>query len=295
MDKDLETIGAHCQYTYCNQLDFLPFRCESCKHTFCLDHRTETAHKCVCAGAWAAARRKASETTTTNGPPQSGKPTPATATQCSHPQCKTYINTFSAVGVACETCNRQYCLKHRLGEEHSCATLVPLGARPASLVNIQKQKALGALSTFRTLLSNRKNKPGAASLRGREAPISSAVVTLADVRRTAKGDVKIPADKRLYLYVEAEAATTSSKLPAGNFFYNKEWSVGRMLDEAAKGLQVQNVNNRGGGEKEMLRVYHVQGGRLLEFGEKAGAGLLNGNTIVLLRGVGPAVPDLIAV
>ncbi|MCJ1314756.1 hypothetical protein MMC15_000068 [Xylographa vitiligo] len=294
MDKDLEAIGAHCQYTYCNQLDFLPFRCESCKHTFCLDHRTETAHKCARAGEWAAARRKATEAST-NGTSSNGRPTPATGTQCSHPQCKTYINTLSAVAVACQTCNRQYCLKHRLREEHACATLVPLGARPASLVNIQKQKALGALDTFRALIANRKKSGERTALDGRKAPTSSTVVTLADIRRSAKGDAKIPADKRLYLHVEAEAATTNAKLPAGNFFYNKEWSVGRMLDEAAKGLQVQNVNNRGGGEKEKLRVYHVQGGRLLEFGEKVGVGLLSGNTIVLLRGVGPAVPDLIAV
>ncbi|MCJ1284573.1 hypothetical protein MMC26_003906 [Xylographa opegraphella] len=295
MDKDLEAIGAHCQYTYCNQLDFLPFRCESCKHTFCLDHRTETAHKCAHAGEWAAARRKAVETTSKTGTPLAGKPTPATGTQCSHPQCKTYINTLSAVGVACQTCNRQYCLKHRLREEHACATLTPLGARPASLVNIQKQKALGALDTFRTLIANRKKGVDRPALVGRKAPTSSTVMTLADIRRSAKGDAKIPVDKRLYLHVEAEAATTDAKLPAGNFFYNKEWSVGRMLDEAAKGLQVQNVNNRGGGEKEKLRVYHVQGGRLLEFGEKVGVGLLSGNTIVLLRGVGPAVPDLITV
>lgn len=68
-----------------------------------------------------------------------------------------------------------------------------------------------------------------------------------------------------------------------------------MLDEAAKGLQVENVNNRGGGEVQKLRVYHVEGGRLLEFGEKLSEGLVNANTVVLLRGVGPAVPDLIAV
>ena len=66
-----------------------------------------------------------------------------------------------------------------------------------------------------------------------------------------------------------------------------------MLDEAAKGLQIQNVNNRGGGEEEKLRVFHVEGGRLLEFGEKIGEGVVSGNTLVLLRGVGPAVPDLI--
>jgi AN1-type zinc finger protein 1 len=36
-----------------------------------------------------------------------------------------------------------------------------------------------------------------------------------------------------------------------------------------------------------LRVYHVEGGRLLEFSEKLGKSLQSGNTVVLLRGVGP--------
>ena len=293
MDKDLEAIGAHCQYTYCNQLDFLPFRCESCKNTFCLDHRTESAHKCGHAGEWAAARRKGTENTTSSG---NGKPTLATATQCSHPQCKTHINTFSSVGVSCQICNRQYCLKHRLREDHSCATLTPLGARPATPVNTQAQKAQAALSRLR-LWGKEKAAAAAASpyVRAPPKPSSAAAKAqaLSNIRKNAKGDSKIPADKRVYLHVEAEATTTASKLPSGDFFYNKEWSVGRMLDEAARGLQVQNVNNRGGGEEEKLRVFHVEGGRLLEFGEKVGAGLGSGNTVVLLRGVGPAVPDLI--
>lgn len=28
---DVEAIGAHCQLPFCHQLDFLPFRCESCR------------------------------------------------------------------------------------------------------------------------------------------------------------------------------------------------------------------------------------------------------------------------
>ena len=66
-----------------------------------------------------------------------------------------------------------------------------------------------------------------------------------------------------------------------------------MLDEAAKALQVQNVNNRGGGEEQRLRVFHVEAGRLLEFGERVGEGCGDGNTVVLLRGVGPAGGDMI--
>lgn len=28
---DVEAIGAHCQLEYCHVLDFLPFKCQSCK------------------------------------------------------------------------------------------------------------------------------------------------------------------------------------------------------------------------------------------------------------------------
>ena len=124
-------------------------------------------------------------------------------------------------------------------------------------------------------------------------PATARALEVNKLKKEAKGEAKVPVEKRVYLHVEAESTTTTSKIPSGVFFYNKEWSVGRMLDEAAKALQVENKNNRGGGEETRLRVFHVEGGRLLEFAEKVGQSLHDGNTIVLLRGVGPAVPDLI--
>jgi hypothetical protein len=114
-----------------------------------------------------------------------------------------------------------------------------------------------------------------------------------DLKRTAKGDASVPQDKRVYLHVEASADTTKAKFPTGKFYYNKDWTVGRVLDMAAKSLQVQNVNNRGGGEEEKLRVFHVEGGRLLKFSEKIGEPCQTGNMIVLLRGVGSGEVDLI--
>lgn len=32
---DVEAVGAHCQMEYCHVLDFLPFRCESCRGYVC--------------------------------------------------------------------------------------------------------------------------------------------------------------------------------------------------------------------------------------------------------------------
>lgn len=129
-----------------------------------------------------------------------------------------------------------------------------------------------------------KPKPSSAAAR---------LIAVNELKKTAKGDEKLAPEKRVYLYVEAEAATTSAKFPKGQLFYSKDWVIGRLLDAAAKSLQVTNVNNQGMEEKDKLRVFHVEGGRLLEFNEKVGGALVSGNTIVLLRGVGPAVPDLI--
>lgn len=293
-DKDLEAIGAHCNYTYCNQLDFLPFRCESCKATYCLEHRTETAHECAHAGEWAKAKRKAESGASTTSAVGGGQRLQAAPTQCSHPICKTNINTLNSVGVGCPTCNRQYCLKHRLKEDHACSTLPPLGARQISIANAQAQSMDKAKSALARLRVWGKEKQAAVTPKPKPSSAASRAVALINLKKTAKGDEKIPAEKRVYLHVEAEAATTTSKLPKGDFWYNKEWSIGRMLDAAAKHLQVQNINNRGGGEEEKLRVFHVEGGRLLDFGEKLENVVVNCNMVVLLRGVGPAAADAVA-
>jgi len=123
---------------------------------------------------------------------------------------------------------------------------------------------------------------------------ATAQVELNALKKTAKGEASVPQEKRIYLHVEASADTTKAKYPTGKFFYNQDWTVGRVLDMAAKSLQVQNVNNHGGGEEEKLRVFHVEGGRLLKFSEKIGEPCKSGNMIVLLRGVGSGeAPDLI--
>ncbi|CAD0095564.1 unnamed protein product, partial [Aureobasidium vineae] len=290
---DVEAIGAHCQMTFCHQLDFLPFKCESCKGKYCLDHRSETAHSCPNAGAWARARADQQRSTYTPSP----KPSVLThESQCSEPSCKTLINTALVPGVECDSCNGSYCLKHRLRESHDCAKLAPIGARA------NKEKGLNALAKLRAWGQAKQKTMTAATTSTATKPSTSSAKPLtaaqrvratADLKKNAKGDAKVPMEKRIYINVEASADTTKAKHPTGQFFYSQEWSIGRILDLAATSLQVENLNNRVDGEADKLRVFHVEGGRLLDFGEKLGAAVKTGNTLVLLRGVGPPVPDLI--
>ncbi|KAI1618148.1 hypothetical protein EDD36DRAFT_425740 [Exophiala viscosa] len=285
MDRDVEAIGRHCEFAYCHQLDFLPFHCDSCNHTFCLDHRTETAHQCPRAGEWARSRRRNSVGRPTTNTPSPGRPNASNATQCSDPKCKTFINTLQNTGVHCPQCNRNYCLKHRMREDHDCKNLIPLGARPIDIaMQSNKDKIKSGFGRLKSWTTTKQD-----SLMPKPKPSSRAaqLAALNTLKKNAKGDDKLEAEKRVYLHVEAEAASTMSKLPRADLFFSQEWSVGRLLDEAAKRLQVANVNNRVETEEQRLRVYHVEGGRLLEFSEKVGKALIGGNTVVLLRGVGP--------
>ena len=187
-------------------------------------------------------------------------------------------------------------------EDHNCKNLIPLGARPSNLLQKQRERGVSALSKLKMWAAEQrrlKDEKDAKKSKGvfgfgktqsREQRNQAEVNAL---KKVAKGDASVPQEKRVYLLVEASADTTKAKFPTGKFYYNKDWTVGRVLDMAAKALQVQNVNNRGGGEEEKLRVFHVEGGRLLKFSEKIGDPCKSGNMIVLLRGVGSGEPDLI--
>ncbi|KAI1447816.1 AN1-type zinc finger protein [Annulohypoxylon stygium] len=293
MDKDTTAdatlIGKHCQLEYCNQLDFLPFFCQSCKKTFCLDHRTESAHKCAHAGAWAERKRAAQLARPSAG---EGKRMRDLVSQkpCAAPECKTVVGTSLVPGVHCQGCNRDYCLKHRLREEHDCQNLVPIGARPAQFDVAEQTRS--AFSRLKAWGAAKRETASRALPKPKPTTASARLVAVNKLKKTAKGDAKLAPEKRVYLYVEAEAETTTARNYKGEFFYSKDWVVGRVLDAAAKSLQIENVNNQSSSERDKLRVFHVEGGRVLEFNEKVGSALVSGNTIVLLRGIGPP-PDLI--
>ncbi|KAJ5473312.1 hypothetical protein N7475_002878 [Penicillium sp. IBT 31633x] len=294
-DTDLEALGRHCQYEYCGQLDFLPFRCESCHSTYCLDHRSETAHQCPREGEWARRRNGTSGTSNENRRAPE-KPSIYNSEKCAHVQCKTLINTLKDPAVRCPQCNREYCLKHRLREEHECAKITPLGARqgngasPNDTIKSMfarvrtwgrdKQQA-AASGTLLPTLPKMKPKPNSPAAR---------VVAVNNLKRSAKGDASIPADKRLYLHTVGTAETQAAEPPSGDFFFDSRWKVGRVLDDAAKKLRVQNLNNRVDGEESKLRIFHVESGSFLEFSDAIGAGKVKqGDTIVLLRGAGTVI------
>lgn len=44
---EFPSVGAHCDAPSCQSLDFLPYRCTFCQHTFCSPHRLPADHACT--------------------------------------------------------------------------------------------------------------------------------------------------------------------------------------------------------------------------------------------------------
>ena len=191
--------------------------------TFCLDHRTETAHQCPHEGKWAAARlrREIGSSSSTTPTSSSGHTLGSATTTCAHPQCKTTINTSRTPGVLCPQCKRQYCLSHRLQDSHDCATLPPplAGASVTAKVSVAK----AALARFKAWKMTTSSSPGEEDKKKRtgRGGRNNAMAELMRLKREAGGDQKVPMEKRIWVYVEAEKSSTTSKLPKGEFFYSK--------------------------------------------------------------------------
>eukprot|EP00210_Caulerpa_lentillifera_P006873 g6570.t1 len=138
-NSDLMSIGRHCAVPSCGQVDFLPFRCDCCHKTFCLEHRTYESHNCqkcgtkqtetivcpLCARgirltpgqdpnvAFEAHQRTGCDTR--NYARVHKKPI------CPVEGCKVKLNSVNKI--ECKECGITVCLQHRLPTDHNCAAI----------------------------------------------------------------------------------------------------------------------------------------------------------------------------
>ncbi|POY75377.1 hypothetical protein BMF94_1534 [Rhodotorula taiwanensis] len=146
-------IGRHCKEPSCNQLDFLPFKCPSCRLDFCSDHwRPPAGHKCseydetkadnrvptcpLCSQPVSfpltsdpniAMDRHLSTAcpvllpelaSSLSSISSSGRgPAPKRSpNECSARGCKTKM----IVPIECDSCHRKFCPSHRWKTDHAC-------------------------------------------------------------------------------------------------------------------------------------------------------------------------------
>jgi len=138
---------------------------------------------------------------------------------CSFPRCR----KFEVVPVICKRCYKNFCFSHRFPEDHDCEAPSGIAGKKES-----KKSNSSASSASHAGPSLNPNNPTALKVR------------LMKMKMQAKGDAKIPADKRFYL--EVVFPLNSGVVPKMMFF-DPRWSIGKVLDLVAETGNIENKNN----------------------------------------------------
>jgi predicted nucleic acid binding AN1-type Zn finger protein len=154
---EFENVGRHCALPNCNQKDFLPFNCDFCTGTFCLEHRTYAAHGCsgqsardftsldcpICSKAVKFTRNQNADEVwevhyQTDCTRQHIAEVPKVAT-CSATNCRVVLGASNSF--KCPKCSSSVCISHRLPEEHNCRKLCQLSRLQSVSNNVPKQNS----------------------------------------------------------------------------------------------------------------------------------------------------------
>ncbi|GFN93040.1 An1-type Zinc finger protein 1-like [Plakobranchus ocellatus] len=247
---ELPHIGQNCDAENCNQLDFLPFKCDHCGKVFCLQHKFCDDHKCT-----APAREQNEE--------YQGE----RSYSCTIPGCEKKELT----PIVCHHCNLNFCLSHRTQEDHNCEKL-PGRARELTKTAEHVEK----------ILAQKEFKPKATPTNPKAIQMA-AKIALMKLKTKATGDVGIPQAERVYFNI---LLPIESKKPPIPLFVSKMWSIGRLIDFVADKASITNRNNTGAVKK--LAMFHGDTGIRLPpdssingLLEDSAVMLLNGSTVIL--------------
>jgi predicted nucleic acid binding AN1-type Zn finger protein len=94
---EFPSLGKHCHF--CNQMDFLPFKCTDCSYFFCSSHRIGIDHDCPI------------------------KPKPKEKIRVKHKKVGyrcTFCKKRELIEIKCMWCNELMCIRHRFPTDHKC-------------------------------------------------------------------------------------------------------------------------------------------------------------------------------
>eukprot|EP00300_Choanocystis_sp_HF-7_P029943 c3823_g2_i1.p1 GENE.c3823_g2_i1~~c3823_g2_i1.p1 ORF type:complete len:306 (+),score=41.70 c3823_g2_i1:113-919(+) len=123
-------LGEHCDFDLCHCLDFLPFSCDACHKTFCLDHHKYEAHACpigrsrvnqecptcpTCSQIVSIPPNSTPDEALARhlhkNCPKEGVQKSPKCVQCKKPQ---------LIPLRCEGCGCCVCMRHRFAQDHRC-------------------------------------------------------------------------------------------------------------------------------------------------------------------------------
>ena len=147
MDEDMIIdVGHLCDAEHCGVKDFLPFHCDACGQSFCLEHRTPASHGCHAPAAGRASSAAADQRAAV----KKVKPKKRRMQRCRHAGCR----NKAMVMITCGDCGLPFCASHRFADQHSCRGFMGEDAAPdeGGAPGLCEDSAVGTES-LRALLS----------------------------------------------------------------------------------------------------------------------------------------------
>ena len=247
-------LGGHCYENLCKQQDFLPFKCNYCNHIYCLTHRTD--HKCttditlknkmpLCQICNSYIHVPANESSPDrimdlhiNSNCQEHKldehksQHELSKSTCNFKNCKKH----ELIPITCGLCKLQFCVKHRHDIDHNCSGLIkasnikpalnpPPKTNSTSVTPIVSRPKIGSKLPPHIRLMQLKAK----ALGGPVDEIDRIIYEV-NVSNELLKDLSI---KKSQEYTKAA--------PAINF--NRNWTIGRCIDQACNVIGLTNRNN----------------------------------------------------
>ncbi|KAF0471867.1 an1 zinc finger protein [Gigaspora margarita] len=185
--------------------------------------------------------------------------------------------------VVCDGCGDMFCLKHRHPPTHQCASL-----NIASENKVKRREMAEELIAkyFKKTNSDTNDNTSTSSTSSKSQSFTAKpkkkgnkMIEVMKLKSKAQGDSSIPTDARLYLNVEF---LNNSNVVNKPMFFNKNWTIGKVLDKTAIEGKFRNENNRiAVDDPNRLVLLNVETGNILNTEKKSCELLESGDSIRL--------------
>ncbi|KAI3631734.1 hypothetical protein MIR68_010207 [Amoeboaphelidium protococcarum] len=226
---ELPNVGKQCSLSQCQQIDFLPIKCEKCLRWFCGEHIS--LHGC-------GQLESVVQSKILDPQSNSDKIDDSNLVRefCPLPACK--VSLLNMKWSTCDDCNQKFCLKHRNKLDHNC-----ISADLQSLVKQNQKSQVNALlqkNGLPEIESSSSSTNKQTKQRATSKASSNPKVELIRTKMKAKGDQSIPMDQRLFIKCRQFAEDDST---IKYLFVSKKCTMGKFIDIVASTCQIRNVNN----------------------------------------------------
>lgn len=175
----------------------------------------------------------------------------------------------------CKDCKKWYCLEH--ATSHDCP--VEKTVTKPQVQTRQKVEVLVPVSVpaprkpTPVSLPTKSYFKNIFTIKGKSSNVGKEAVLLARLKREAKGDPNVIADKRIYIHANNSP-----------FYVSIDWTIGRCLDYLAQQLGIVNDNARTNDETRRLHLFQETTSMTLSPSQSAK--LLNqGDRVHVYRGI----------